>query len=145
MGLDITGLGSVFDFGSTIINKIFPDKDAADKAKIALLELQQQGAFKELELQQQVSLEQIKTNAVEAASSSLFVGGWRPFIGWICGFALGYNYIGMPVLTWFARWYDPSAPPMPVLETSELMTLLLGMLGLGGMRSYEKVNKVASK
>jgi hypothetical protein len=144
MGLDLTGLGSVFDFGSKVIDKIFPDKDAADKAKLEMLRLQQEGQFKELEMVFENAKSQIGVNVEEAKSSSLFVSGWRPAVGWVCVFALSYNYVLMPLATWSAKFWYPDMQ-MVALETGELMTLLLGMLGLGGLRTAEKIKGVAAK
>lgn len=78
MGMDITGLGSLFELTGKVLDKIFPDKDAADKAKLEMLKLQQQGEFKQLDQDFQLALEQIKVNAVEASSGSVFVSGGRP-------------------------------------------------------------------
>jgi hypothetical protein len=142
MGLDITGIGAIFDFGTKIIDKIFPDKTAADAAKLKMFELQQQGQLSALEQDFKIALEQIKTNAVEAASPSVFVSGWRPAVGWVCACAYAYNYFAMPMIVWGAKWYSGEAPNMIALETSELTTLLFGMLGLGAMRSFDK--KVAT-
>lgn len=143
MSFDITGIGSIFDFGGKLLDKIFPNKEEAEKAKFALLQLQQAGEFKEMELQQQVALEQIKTNAVEAASGSLFIGGWRPGAGWCCVAGLAYTFLIQPIGSWIAIWYGK--PVLPALDTTVLMELLLGMLGLGGLRSYDKKQGTASK
>lgn len=140
MGLDITGLGSVFDFGSKVIDKLFPDKNEATKAKIALMEMQQKGELAELNATLQVAIEQNKVNSEEAKNASKFVSGWRPFVGWVCGFALFYNYIFMPFFAYVVIW-GFNAPPIPTLDSGELMTLLFGMLGLGGLRTYEKTKK----
>ena len=145
MGFDITGLGSVFDFGSKIIDKIFPDKTAADKAKFDLLTMQQQGELKGIEQDFELMKSQIAVNAVEAQNASLFVSGWRPGVGWVCVTALFYNYVFMPLLSWSVKCFDATAPAMISLDMGELMTLLIGMLGLGGMRMVEKLNNVASK
>ena len=145
MGVDITGLGSVFDFGSKVLDKIFPNKDEADKAKLALLQVQQAGEFKQLELEAQLAIEQIKVNAVQAANPSIFVSGARPAIMWVCVAAYAYNYVAMPIIVWAATWYDKTAPAMITLDTSELTTLLFGMLGIAGLRTVEKVRGVASK
>jgi hypothetical protein len=139
MAFDITGLGSVFDLGSKVLDKIFPDKDAADKAKLELLRLQQAGEFKQLEIESQMAVEQIKVNAVEAANPSVFVSGWRPAVGWVCCAAYAYNYVAMPIIVWGAKWYDSNAPAMIMLDTGELTTLLFGMLGLGVLRTAEKI------
>jgi hypothetical protein len=128
MGFDLTGIGSVADAISNIIGKIFPDKNVTEQAKIKLAELAQAGGLKELEL----LLEQIKVNAVEAASEKWWVAGWRPFIGWICGSALGYTFVIQPFLSFMTGWL------VPVLDMGELMTILMGMLGLAGLRTYEK-------
>jgi hypothetical protein len=138
MAFDVTGIGSIFEFGGKVIDKIFPDKDAADKAKIAMFELQQKGELQQLSNAFELAIKQGEINVTEARSLSTFVAGWRPFVGWVCGFALAYNYVLMPLIVWGALWYDASAPQMPVLDSGELMTLLLGMLGLGAMRSFDK-------
>ena len=83
---------------------------------------------------------QLKINQQEAQHASIFVAGWRPAVGWICGIALGWNFIVQPLLLW-AAWIIPEGAELataPKLDTGELMTVLLGMLGLGGLRTYEK-------
>jgi len=136
--LDITGIGSIADFAGKVIDKIFPDKDAAEKAKLELFKMQQEGELKELETEYQLKLQQLVINAEEAKNGSIFVSGWRPFVGWICGVALAYNYIIMPFIVWVVMNFYPESPPMPALDMAELMTLLIGMLGLGYMRSRDK-------
>jgi hypothetical protein len=131
--LDITGIGSVVDVIGSIINKIFPDKNVSEQAKVELAKLAQAGELKELEL----LLEQIKVNAVEAASDKWWKAGARPFIMWVCGGAFAYHYILQPMLGFFTGW------PMPTLDMGELMTVLLGILGLGAYRSFEKSKGVA--
>ena len=144
--MDITGLGSIFDFGSKIIDKIFPDKTVAEQAKLEMFKLQQAGELQSIQNEFELMKKQIEVNAVEAASTNLFVSGWRPFVGWVCGFAFAYNYVFMPFLVWIALWIDPKgAPEMPILDMGELTTLLFGMLGLCAMRTYEKKNQVAAK
>lgn len=82
---------------------------------------------------------QLAINAKEAQHGSIFVAGWRPGIGWICGFALGWNFILHPILMWFAFITGVEGlDKAPTLDTGELSTILLGMLGLGGLRTYEK-------
>jgi len=145
MGLDITGLGSIADLVNNVIDKIFPDKDEAEKAKVKLVEMQQAGQLAELDAILKLALKQGDINVEEAKNSKLFVSGWRPFIGWICGIALGYNYIFMPFFTYCAKWISSGAPAMPTLDSGELVTILLGMLGLVGARSFEKKIGVANK
>ena len=144
MGLDVTGLGSIFDFATTIIDKIFPNQDEANKAKLAMLKMQQDGQFKEIETEFQLALKQAEINLEEAKSEVWWKAGWRPFIGWVCGSALAYNYVLMPFIVWFAALVYPAAPPMPLLDMGALMTLLIGMLGVGAMRSYDK-SRIFSK
>ncbi|MFA5378023.1 MAG: holin family protein [Dehalococcoidia bacterium] len=139
MGLDITGLGSIFDFASRVIDKIFPDKDAADRAKLEMLKVQQAGQFKELEMEWDAMKAQIAVNAKEAEHPSVFVSGWRPAVGWVCVGAYAFNYLLLPLMNWLAKWHDPMVPPILALDTGELTTLLFGMLGIGGLRTYEKI------
>lgn len=145
MGLDALGIGAIFDFGSKVIDKLFPNKDEAEKAKLALIELQQKGELADLDANLKVAIQQGVVNAEEAKSASLFVSGWRPFIGWICGISLGYNYIFMPFFTYLSTWYSNRAPAMPALETGELTTILFGMLGLGVLRTVEKTGVITKK
>jgi len=81
---------------------------------------------------------QLEINKIEAKHASIFVAGWRPAIGWICGSALAWNFILQPILAWVAFLFDVDLKDMPTLDTGELTTILLGMLGLGGLRTYEK-------
>lgn len=145
MGLDITGIGSIFDFGSKVIDKIFPDKTEAEKAKLAMLQLQQAGEFKELEAELEIAKGQMAINAEEAKNPSVFVSGWRPAVGWVCVAAYTFNYLILPFANWIALWIDKSAPSIVALETGELTTLLFGMLGIGGLRTFEKIKGVGSK
>ncbi len=89
---------------------------------------------KELDPEKLIEL-QTKINAVEAQHRTLFVAGWRPFIGWICGVALAYNFVIRDLFIWATQTTE--APP--ALQMDHLMTVLLGMLGLGGLRTYEKI------
>jgi hypothetical protein len=139
MGFDITGLGSIFDLGGKIIDKIFPDKDAADKVKFELLKLQQDGEFKQMELEYANMMQQAKINEVEAGSGNFFVSGWRPAVGWTCVAAYVFNYLGMPMFNWVVKFWSLNAPQITALDTSELSTLLFGLLGIGGLRTLEKI------
>lgn len=145
MGFDITGLGSVFDFGSKIIDKIWPNKDEADKAKLEMFKMQQAGQLQDLQNAFQLAVKQGETNVEEAKSPSVFVAGWRPFVGWVCGTALAYNYVAMPLIVWTTKCFYPNAPAMPALAMGELMTLLVGMLGLGALRSFDKTQGTDTK
>lgn len=132
-------VGPVLD----IVNKLIPDPVAKAQAQIQLLQLQQTAEFKELDTMVAMAQTQTNTNQAEAANTSLFVSGWRPFIGWICGSCLAWNYMGIPVITsLFAIFGHPVTVPMA--DLSEMMPVLIGMLGLGGMRTFEKIQGVNS-
>ena len=81
---------------------------------------------------------QLEINKTEAQHSSVFVAGWRPAVGWVCGMALAWNFVVYPITQWVAFLYGVDLYNMPKLDAGELMTVLLGMLGLGGYRTYEK-------
>ena len=87
---------------------------------------------------QQLLMGQQDINKIEAASADFFRGGWRPFIGWVCGAAMCYQFIVRPILPWAATWAGAVVPPMPGLE-DVLWELLFGILGLGGFRTVEKL------
>ena len=90
----------------------------------------------------QVDLAQLGINKVEAVHRSMFVAGWRPFIGWTCGVALMYTYVLQPILV-FGLAQSGYLVDLPRMDLGELMPVLMGMLGLGGLRSWEKVKGVA--
>lgn len=85
---------------------------------------------------------QVEINKIEAANANLFVAGWRPFIGWVCGAALAWTYLLMPFLAWVMLFYKPDVS-LPALPTENLFELVLAMLGLGGLRTFEKLKGVA--
>lgn len=117
--MDITGLGGVADFFSKVVDKIFPDATLAAQAKAAFEQAQQAGQLQEI-------LAQIEVNKIEASSVNWFVAGWRPFVGWMCALAFGYSAIVAPALH------------LPAADTSLLSQILIGLLGIAGMRTYEK-------
>ena len=131
MGLLDTLVGPV----TSIIDKIIPDKDQAAKLAHEIATMSEKMANEQV-------LAQLEVNKAEAASGSLFKGGWRPAIGWICGLALFWSFILQPFLVFFLLVFGVDLPPLPEVGTADLMPILLGMLGLGGLRSYEKVQKV---
>lgn len=85
-------LGGVFEIGKTIIEKVWPDPEVQAKAQIELLKLQQEGAFRELDVDLQLKMAQIELNKIEAAQNGAFKGGWRPAVGWICAAGLLYEF-----------------------------------------------------
>jgi len=99
------------------------------------LEIRELLKGKEIDPQKLIEL-QSEINKVEAQHRTIFVAGWRPFIGWVCGFALAYNFVLRDMLIWY---FGQEGVP-PALQMEHLMTVLVGMLGLGGMRTFEKLN-----
>jgi hypothetical protein len=87
---------------------------------------------------QELATAQIEVNKAEASSGSLFKGGWRPFIGWVCGGAFAYHFVLQPVIVFAVLTAGVDLPPLPEFDMASLMTVMMGMLGLGGLRTYEK-------
>ena len=116
-----------------VLDMVLPDKQANDAAKASLLSTEVQGEIS-------LALGQLQVNQAEASNKSVFVAGWRPFIGWICGCAFAYAFILQPflqfILVAFKVNFDISK--LPQLNLAELSYVLMGMLGLGAMRSYDK-------
>jgi len=123
----------------TLIDKLFPDKQAADEAKIKMMELAQKGELAQLDAQMQMALGQMEINKVEAASSDPFRAGWRPMAGWACSLGLFYEFLVRPILPWLVGLTGNEVAPMPSVDIDQLMILLGGLLGLGGLRSFERV------
>ncbi len=119
----------------TAINKIWPDPAAQATAEAQLMKAQAEAAIAAVQ-------QQIDINKIEAGSSSPFVAGWRPFIGWVCGSAFALHFVILPVMNWLAEAFGHSSITIP-FDMASLMTVLMGMLGLGGMRTFEKVRGVA--
>jgi len=135
--MSLDPISAALDLGNTLITRIFPDPAQADAAKLELLKLQQTGELASMTAQTDI-------NKAEASNSSLFVAGWRPCCGWVCALALAYQYLLKPLLTWILTTAGYTVPPMPGLDDN-LWQLLMGMLGMGGLRTFEKVQGVASK
>jgi hypothetical protein len=134
--MSLDPVSALLDIGGKVIDRIWPDPTAAAAAKLELFKLQQSG-----ELQQIAG--QLAINQEEAKSASIFVSGWRPFIGWVCGAALVYTYLAYPLLLWAGAAWFPHLMPPKLGNDGMLYELLLGMLGLGGLRTFEKVKGVA--
>jgi hypothetical protein len=139
--LDATGLGSIFDFGSKVLDKIFPDPVAAASAKVELLKLQQSGELAQLASDTQLLQGQIDINKIDAASEHPFQSYWRPFIGWVCGSIFAYNFLVQPFLVFSITvfWPQFGALALPHLDLGEVTPVLMGLLGLGYMRTREKI------
>lgn len=119
---------AALDIGGKIIDKLWPDPAQRDLAKLELLRLQQSG-----------ELAQIAVNQEEAKSTSIFVSGWRPSIGWVCSAACAWNWIGLPIAKFFLIVFGVAVVGLNPADLSEMLPILVGMLGLGGLRTYEKI------
>ena len=120
---------------TSLLDKFIPDAD--EKAKLAheIATLAERQAH-------EIAKAQIEVNKTEAASASLFVSGWRPAVGWVCVGGLGFNFLIVPLGNFYLN-ITGSTIVIPALDLSQMMTVLLGMLGLGAYRSFEKVKGVA--
>jgi len=133
MSLSIPLIDGIFK----IIDKVIPDPAARAEAQYRALQLNQAGEFKEIDAALQLALGQIEINKIEATAPDLFRGGWRPAVGWVCVIGLLYTYLLQPLLSWASGIAAIPAPPS--LDLQELLILLGGLLGFGGMRMYERV------
>lgn len=87
--------------------------------------------------------QQAKTNQVEAAHKSIFIAGWRPFIGWTCGVSIAWSLMVQPMVIWCCHMHGIDVSGMPVIETDQVYQMLTGMLGLGTLRTFEKIKGVS--
>ena len=129
-------LGSVLDLGRDLISRFFPDKSEAAKAEAEFLRMAAEGELKQI-------IGQLEINAREAQHASIFVAGWRPFFGWLGGAGFAYAVIVQPLLTWLAAIKGWPAPPD--LNIDLLWVVITGMLGIGGLRTFEKTKGIATK
>jgi hypothetical protein len=127
-------LTAAFDIGGKVIDRLWPDPATKAQAMLELQKLQQSGDLAAM-------AGQVDINKIEAANSNLFVSGWRPAVGWICAGGLGFQFIIAPTLTWLSSVISRPIT-FPSLDTGTLTTLLVGMLGFGGLRTYEKITGV---
>ena len=116
---------------SQILDKAIPDTDLKRKLTHEIATMSEKHA-------QELALAQINVNATEAASGSLFKGGWRPFVGWVCGVAFCYHFILQPVIIFVVAIIGVDIPELPDFQMNTLLTVLGGLLGIGGLRTYEK-------
>jgi hypothetical protein len=128
-------VSALLEIGGKVIDRVWPDPVQAATAKLELIKLQQSGELAAM-------AGQLEINKVEAASTSVFVSGWRPFIGWVCGAACAWNWIGLKIALFAAAYFEHSLNLAPA-DLSEMTPVLMGMLGIGGLRTIEKLNGVA--
>lgn len=134
-------VGPLLELGKGLINRFFPDPADAAAAQLELLKMAQTGELAQLAADSEIAKAQIAVNQVEAGSSSIWVSGWRPFIGWTCGAAFAYKFVLAPAVA-FGMTAAGHPIELPVLDFTEMSTVLLGMLGLGGLRSLERIKGV---
>ena len=124
-------LTSLIEPATKLLDKVVEDKD--QKAKLA-----HELATMADKLAHEQQLAQIAVNKEEASSGSIFKGGWRPFIGWVCGIAFFYHFVCQPIIVFVLTIFGFNIVNLPEFEMNTLLTVLGGMLGIGGLRSYEK-------
>lgn len=134
--LIITGL---FSAAQSLIERFFPDPEKKAAAQLELLKMQQNGDLAQLAAETDLAKLQIQVNIEEAKSVNWFVAAWRPFIGWTCGFGLAYAALIEPFARFVANVWFGYTGEFPVIDTNLTMQILMGMLGLGAMRSVEKI------
>jgi len=132
-------VAAVSGVAGKLIDRLWPDPAQAAQAKLELLKMQQSGELAELAARTDLAKGQLAVNQAEAANAKLFVAGWRPFIGWVCGAGLAFQFIANPLLTWATHLAGKNMD-VPSLDLGTLLTLLFGMLGLGYMRTQEKLS-----
>jgi hypothetical protein len=128
---------ALFEVGSKVLDRVLPDPAQQAAAKLELMKLQQNGELAQITGQMDI-------NKVEAASSSIFVSGWRPSVGWVCSAGFAVQFVIGPLAEWGAALASHHVK-FPQMDTGTMMPLLLGMLGLGGLRTAEKLQDKASK
>ena len=119
-----------------LLDKFIEDKDQKAKLAHEIATMAEKHAH-------EAAMAQVEVNKAEAGHRSIFVAGWSPFIGWTCGVALAYHFVVAPLIIFGAGWAGTPIPDLPTFDMDSLMTVLLGMLGLGGMRTFEKAKGLA--
>ncbi len=128
---------------SGLLDKVIPDPTAAAAAKLEALKLAQSGQLAQLDAEVKLALAQVDVNKADAAGASPMQRNWRPAIGWVCAAALAWDTIGRPVVTYGLAIAGHQVPDLPSLASEQLYALLFGLLGLGGLRTVEKVKGAA--
>jgi hypothetical protein len=132
----IDPITAALGIGSKVIDRLWPDPAQADAAKLELLKLQQSGELAQI-------TGQLEINKIEAASSSLFVAGWRPGVGWVCSAACAWNWIGLPIAKLVCEVLGHPIALAPA-DLTEMLPVLMALLGMSSLRSWEKGKGVAA-
>jgi hypothetical protein len=136
--MNLLGIGTIIES----VGKVASDLVTTDKERLEL-------ALREKEIDQRTDLAQIDVNRVEAQHTSVFVSGWRPAVGWVGVAALAYQFLIYPLMQWGwvylqgTGWVPAELKPPPLLDADQLWVILSGILGIAGMRTYEKRQGVA--
>jgi hypothetical protein len=138
-------ISGLFSAAQSLIERFFPDPEKKAAAQLELLKMQQNGDLAHLAAETDLAKLQIQTNIEEAKSTNWFVAGWRPAIGWVCGAGLAYAALVEPFARFAAKVWFGYTGDFPVIDTDLTLQILMGMLGLGAMRSLEKVKNVEGK
>jgi hypothetical protein len=128
-------LGSLVQPVTGLLDKFIEDKDQKNQLAHEISTMAERHA-------QELAKGQLEINKAEAQSRNVFIAGWRPFIGWTCGVAMAYNYVVHPILIFTLAQFNYLVA-IPALDLSEMMPVLMGMLGLGGLRSFEKYKGIS--
>ena len=128
-------LGSLVQPVTGLLDKFIEDKDQKNQLAHEISTMAERHA-------QELAKGQLEINKAEAQSRNVFVAGWRPFIGWVCGVAMAYNYVVQPILIFTLAQFDYLVA-LPALDLGEMMPVLMGMLGLGSLRSFEKYKGIS--
>lgn len=140
----IPGIDSLIEIGLTAIKRIWPDPEKQAEEERKLLELAQKGDLAKLASSVQLLTGQMEINKVEATHKSIFVAGWRPFVGWTCGFSLAYVCMLEPFMRFVATTIFGYEGEYPVIDTTIMIPVLLGMLGISHHRNEDKKNGTAT-
>ena len=135
-------IGPLAELVKGAIGRIWPDPAMQAEANLKLAVMVQNGELAQLASTTDLAKGQLEVNKAEAGNDSVFVSGWRPFIGWTCGAAFAYKFVLAPFIVLILTAYGHTIV-LPVLDFAEMNTILLGMLGLGAMRTAEKIKGVA--
>lgn len=138
------GVDDIISLGLKIVDKIIPDPVAKADAQLKLLQLKQTGELAELSAATDLAKGQIAVNQAEASNASVFVSGGRPFVIWIGGIGLAYAAFVEPIARFVAAVVYHYTGAFPPLDTTITMQILMGLLGLGAMRSYDKKQGTAT-
>jgi|TARA_R110002020_G_scaffold59967_2_gene162991 hypothetical protein len=118
-----------------LLGKFIEDKDVKNKLAHEIATMAEKHG-------QELAKGQLEINKAEAQHKSIFVSGWRPFIGWTCGVALAWHFVLAPFIMFICAYLNVIIPELPQFDMGSLMTVLMGMLGLGGLRTFEKYKKI---